>query len=110
MAEDIMASFITQKNDDSQWLSLKSGESVEVQKVLSITQETVNGFGGAPKQVLRFTCEVKTSSGVRTKWFDNGTKKFVTEVQTKGVKVGSSFTLTRDGEGTKTKYIVTAVK
>lgn len=106
---DILEKFIDKKKADSPFLSLADGESVEV-KLKDLKMITKSGFAGEEVEVLRLVVDVETSEGVRTKNFDNGTQKFATELRDKGVVVGSTFTITREGELQKTKYNITNVK
>lgn len=109
MAEDVLGSFIGKKKADSQWLTLEDGETIRVVSLKAIKPLTKTGFGGEEKEILRFVIDVETTEGVREKWFDNGTQRFATEVQEKGVKVGSGFKLTRNGLQTKTRYTISEV-
>jgi len=106
---NLIGGFIQKKKDDSPFLSLTDGESAVIKKLKDIKLVTKAGFGGEEKEVLRLKCEVETSEGTRDKDFDNGTARFATELQEKGVKVGCGFTLTRVGQQTKTRYTVSAV-
>jgi hypothetical protein len=90
-------------------LSLEDGESVKIVRLNDIKAIVKAGFGGEEKEVLRLVCDVQTSEGVNEKSFDNGTMKFAQELQVKGVKIGSGFTLTRNGLQTKTKYTISGV-
>jgi len=106
---DLLGSFIQDKKDNSPFLSLADGESAVITKLKDIKLITKTGFGGEEKEVLRLKVDVETSKGVREKDFDNGTARFATELQEKGVTVGCGFTLTRTGQQTKTRYVVSAV-
>lgn len=106
---DILGGFINKKKAESTFLSLEDGESIVIEKLKDIKLVTKAGFGGEEKEVLRLKCEVKTSEGLRDKDFDNGTARFAKELQDKGVKIGCSFTLTRVGQQTKTRYTVSNV-
>lgn len=106
---DLLKGFVDKKKAESAFLSLADGESVVITKLKDIKLVTKAGFGGEEKEVLRLKCEVETSEGTRDKDFDNGTARFATEMQEKGVKVGCGFTLTRTGQQTKTRYTVSAV-
>lgn len=110
MSEDILNSFIDKKKAESVFVSLSDGESIKILKLQDIKLITKTGFGGEEKEVLRLVVDVETSEGVRTKNFDNGTGKFANELRDKGVKIGSSFTLTRHGLQTKTRYDVSDVQ
>lgn len=107
--EDILDGFIGRKKAESQWLTLDDGESAVIVKLTAVKPLMKTGFDGKEKEILRFVCEVQTSEGVKEKYFDAGTQRFATEVQTKGVKVGSGFTLTRNGLQTKTRYTISNV-
>ena len=106
---DLLKGFIDKKKAESSFLSLADGESVVVKKLKDIKLITKTGFGGEEKEVLRLKCEVETSEGLRDKDFDNGTQRFAQELQEKNVLVGCSFTLTRAGTQTKTRYTVSNV-
>lgn len=109
MSTNILDSFVEKKKAESVFVSLEDGESVRVSKLKDIKCITKAGFGGEEKEVLRLVCEVETSEGIREKNFDNGTQRFAKELQEKGVKIGSSFTITRNGLQTKTRYTVSEV-
>lgn len=106
---DLLKSFVDKKKAESAFLSLQDGESVVVKRLKDMKLVTKAGFGGEEKEVLRLKCEVETSEGLRDKDFDNGTARFATELQEKGVTVGCGFTLTRTGLQTKTRYTVSNV-
>jgi len=106
---DLLGSFIDKKKAESNFLSLKDGESIVILKLKSIKPNIKPGYDGQPKDVLDFVCEVDTSLGVREKLFQNGTQRFAKEVQDKGVTVGCGFTLSRSGEQAKTRYTVSNV-
>lgn len=107
---DVLNTFIDKKKADSVFVTLLDGESIDVKKLTEIKIVEKTGFGGDEKEVLRLIVEVETSEGLRTKNFDNGTQRFATEIQEKGIQIGSSFTITRHGEQTKTRYEVSNVK
>lgn len=109
MGLDLVGGFLQKKKADSPFLSLVDGESVSVKRLRDIKLVTKSGFGGEPKEVLSLKCEVDTSEGERDKNFENGTAKFAAELQEKGVVIGCSFTITRVGEGTKTRYTISDV-
>lgn len=105
----VVDEFIEKKKAESQFLSLEDGESVKVVKLKDIKIVTKAGFGGEEKEVIRLKCIVETSEGDREKDFDNGTQRFAKEMQDKGVGLGSSFVITREGLQTKTRYIISQV-
>lgn len=106
---DILDKFVDKKNAESPFITLGDGESAVVSRLKDIKLVTKAGFGGEEKEVLRLICEVKTSQGIREKIFDNGTQRFAKELQEKDVKIGSGFTITRNGLTTKTRYTISAV-
>ena len=106
---DVLDDFIAKKKADSTFVSLEDGDSIVVKRLVSIKAGVKAGFDGKPKDVLDFTMEVETSEGIREKLFQNGTQSFAEEIQKKGVKIGDGFTLTRTGEGPKTRYNISAV-
>jgi hypothetical protein len=93
----------------SPFISLEDGESIVVKKLKDIKFLTKPGYAGEEKEVLRLKCTVETSEGDRDKDFDNGTQRFAEELQSKGVKVGSGFTITRVGEKMQTRYTISDV-
>lgn len=107
---DLINDFIGKKKDESMFISLGDGESVKVLRLREIKVVQKLGFGGEEKEVLRLVVDVDTPNlGIKTKTFDNGTQRFAQELQEKKVTIGSSFTLTRTGIQTKTRYTVSEV-
>lgn len=107
--ENVLNSFINKKKAESQFLSLDDGESAKIKSLKDIKLITKTGFAGEEKEVLRLVLEMETPEGIREKTFDNGTKRFAEELSTKGVKIGSSFVITRTGLQTKTRYTISDV-
>lgn len=105
-----IGSFVDKKKAESVFISLEDGESIKIQKLKEIKVITKAGFGGEEKEVLRLVCLVETTEGVREKQFDNGTQRFAQELQDKAIDLGSSFTITRTGLQTKTRYTLSDVK
>lgn len=97
------------KKAESEFLTVEDGESVKIKSLREIKLVTKTGFGGEEKEVVRLVVDVDTDEGVRTKKFDNGTQRFAQELEAKGVDVGCSFTLSRAGQQTKTRYTVSDV-
>lgn len=106
---DILDSFLDKKKAESAFVSLEDGESIVVKRLKDMKLVTKAGFGGEEKEVLRLIVEVETTEGVREKSFDNGTQRFVKEMQGKNVGIGSSFRITRTGLQTKTRYTLSEV-
>lgn len=106
---NIIDTFIDKKKAESQFVSLRDGESIKIINLKEIKIITKSGFGGEEKEVLRFVVDVETSEGKRQKFFDNGTQRFAQELREKGVAIGSSFVITRIGTQTKTRYTVSDV-
>lgn len=109
---DVLSDFVAKKEAESSFVSLKkSGDSIHIEKVLNIESVQKPGFNaGEMKDVIRLTVLVKTIDGLKEKFFDNGTRKFVEALQEQNIKVGSSFDLIRNGEGTDTRYVLANVK
>lgn len=60
---------------------------------------------------LKFIVEVENAdSSVSTKEWNIGSEALAETLEDKGIDVGSSFTVTKTGEGFKTKYVITNVK
>lgn len=107
---DEMDDFIAKKNANSPFLSLLDGESVQVKMLKSRKMITKAGYGGGDEvEAMRYICVVDTDYGPKEKNFDNSSARFAKECKEKGVEIGSSFVITRDGEGPKTRYNVTDV-
>ena len=105
----VLNNFLDKKKAESAFVSLEDGESIVIKRLVDMKLVSKLGFDGKEKDVIRLMCEVETSEGLRTKSFDNGTQRFVKEMQEKGVTIGSSFVLTRTGLQTKTRYILSQV-
>lgn len=105
----VVDDFAAKKKAESVFLSLEDGDTVKVLILKDIKPISKTGFGGEEKEVLRLKCVVETSEGARDKDFDNGSLKFVQEMQDKGVTIGSSFKITRTGVQTKTRYTISEV-
>lgn len=101
--------FVDKKKAEAPFISLADGESVHVLRLNEIKPMSKPGYAGEEKDILRFKCIVETSEGQKEKNFDNGTQRFAQEMQEKGVTIGSSFTITRSGVSTKTRYNVSNV-
>lgn len=109
MSDSLLDSFLDKKKAESAFLSLEDGESCRIKRLKDIKLVTKAGFGGEEKEVIRLVCVVETSEGEREKSFDNGTQRFAKEMQEKGVTIGSSFVITRNGLQTKTRYTLSEV-
>lgn len=110
MSNNVLDGFIAKKNAESVFLSLKDGESVRVLKLKDIKAFTKPGFNGELKECLRLIVDVETVEGIKTKNFDNATARFANELRDKSVQIGSSFTISRAGEQTNTRYTISDVK
>ena len=109
MSLPILNTFIDKKKADSDFLSLADGESCRVTNLREVKMVTKAGMGGEEKDVLRFVCDVQTSQGLRTKKFDNSSQSFAMQIEEHKIDIGSAFTLTRTGQGLKTKYSISEV-
>lgn len=113
MSNDTLKNFSDQKAADSPFLSLADGESAKVVKVREIKNLTKQGYGGEEVEVIRLVCDVEVTvdgeTQVKIKNFDNGTKRFVDALLESNVVVGSAFTITREGEQVKTRYLLSNV-
>ncbi len=101
--------FLDKKAADSPYISLIDGDSISIKSVKEIKQISKAGFTGEEVECLRLVCVVDTEFGEKTKNFDNSSGKFAKELKAKNIGIGSSFTLTRDGEGPKTLYKISDV-
>lgn len=109
MSLPILGSFIDKKKADSDFLSLADGESCRVTNLREVKMVTKTGMGGEEKDVLRYICDVETNQGLRLKKFDNSSQSFAMQVAELKIDIGSAFTLTRTGQGLKTKYVISEV-
>jgi hypothetical protein len=106
---DPLDQFIQTKKENSPFVSLKSGESIRG-RLLSYKLVTKSGFNGEEKDVVRYELETITSDdAIVKKNFDNSTTKFATQIKSMNVKPGTYLTITRQGDGPKTLYIVSNV-
>lgn len=106
---DLINNFIDKKKDESAFISLGDGESIQIARLREIKIVNKLGFGGEEKEVLRLVVDVDTASGMKTKTFDNGTQRFAQELQDKKINLGTSFLLTRTGLQTKTRYTISNI-
>jgi hypothetical protein len=104
--------FLDKKAADSPYpyISLIDGDSIRIKSVKEIKQISKVGFTGEEVDCIRLVCVVETEYGDKVKNFDNSSGKFAKALKENEIAVGSSFTLTRDGEGPKTTYKITDVK
>ena len=108
--DNTLTDFLNKKKAESTFLSIVNGETVKVKELKSIKSLVKLGYDNKEKEVLRLACLVETTEGERVKDFDNGTQRFAQELVEKGIDIGSSFDLTREGEQAKTRYIISNVK
>lgn len=106
---DILGQFINKKKAESTYVGLADGETIKILTLKEMKMLTKPGFGGEEKEVLRLVVDVETSEGIKTKFFDNGTQRFASELLDKGVKIGSSFTISRKGLQAQTRYTISDV-
>lgn len=60
---------------------------------------------------LKFMVEVENADGsISTKEWNIGSEALAETLEDKGIDIGSSFTVTKSGEGFNTKYSITNVK
>lgn len=105
-SNNVLDSFLDKKKAESVYVSLADGESVRVLKLKDIKMFTKPGFNGELKECLRLI--VETDAGIKN--FDNATARFANELREKNVGMGSSFTITRSGVQTNTRYTISDVK
>lgn len=109
MSNNVIDSFLNKKKAESKFVSLEDGETCHVLKLREIKAFTKPGFDGELKEALRLVVDVETVAGIVTKWFDNSTARFATELVEKGVAIGSSFDIKRSGVQTNTRYSIANV-
>lgn len=91
-------------------LKLEANIPMKVLKVLNIDESIETGQqDGKQYAQLTFTVEVDTSEGVKEKQWNVTSESLVTILESNKVDVGSSFTVTKKGEGFHTKYLITDV-
>ena len=105
----VVDSFIKKQKANSPYIRLADGESITIKELVKVSIDTITGFDGKMKEVLTLLCKVDTEEGVKEKMFQNGSTKFPTELQSKGIEEGDSFMLLRLGTGAKTVYSVANV-
>lgn len=107
---EIISGFVNKKKAEAPFVTLANGESINVLQLKAIKTLVKQGFNGDEIEVLRLVCDVETTEGTKTKNFDNGTRKFAEQLAEKEIDLGASFTITREGEKTQTRYIISDVK
>lgn len=100
---------IKKKNATSKFLKVMSGETVHIDRVRSVTPATKTDPQGNDKEVLKITVDVNTEYGLVAKVFEIGSATLINEMVTAGIEVGSSFDLTRNGDGLETTYSISNV-
>jgi len=91
-------------------LKLETNIPQQILKVNSIEEsiETSETDGKKFAQFL-FKVDVETSEGVMEKDWTFGSENLLTALEANKVDVGSSFTVTKKGEGFHTKYVISDV-
>lgn len=91
-------------------LKLEANIPQKILKVISIDESIETGQqDGKQYAQLTFIVEVETSEGVMRKDWNVTSEGLVTILESNAIDVGSSFTVTKKGEGFHTKYLVTDV-
>lgn len=110
---DFLDEMIAKKETESPFLKLAHiGDSAIVFRVMEMGPLEKVGFGGKRTTALAFKFLVDVGAGqLVEKTWDNSSMKTFTAVRKAGIKVGSSFTITRGGkdETTNTQYEFTNV-
>ena len=103
--------FRSHKQALSPVLKLEANIPMKILKVLSIDESIETGQTDNKQYAqLSFVVEVETTEGVMKKQWNVTSEGLVTILESNGVDVGSSFTVTKKGEGFHTKYVVVDVK
>ncbi len=91
-------------------LKLETNIPTKILKVVSIDEsiETSEQEGKKFAQIT-LVVDVDTSEGVMQKELSTGSENLVTALEANKIDVGSSFTITKKGEGFHTKYTITEV-
>lgn len=106
MANPIAEKLLDDRKKRSPYLTLADGESI-VGKIKLIDTINKAGFSGEEEEFLRVVLEVNVPEvGIMDKKFDNASGRWLKEVCDKGIDVGMDIKITREGEMTKTKYII----
>ena len=74
-----------------------------------MTRERKKGQDGQKYAQITFFVDVETSEGIIEKQLPITSQGFVDALDSNKVDIGSSFTVTKKGEGFHTKYLVTDV-
>lgn len=106
MSTNAIDSFINKKKANSPFITIEDGGTQRIRQLREVKMITKAGFGGDEKECLRLICDVDTPEGIKVKNFDNPTQRFAEEIQKNGIVVGSSFTIRREGQQTKTRYTI----
>lgn len=100
---------LAKKNAMSKFLKVGDGESVKIDRVRSVTSAEKADQNGDTKPVLKLTVDVDTEFGLVAKVLEATSGKLIDQLVKSKVEVGSSFVLSRSGEGLETTYRVTDV-
>lgn len=94
------------------YISLSDRESIRIVRVKAMEYPFTDNFDN---EVMHMVCDVELQDPITgklkltEKYFNKGTQKWSDELSDNKIEIGSAFTLTRKGEGTKTEYIISDV-
>lgn len=107
---DVAKQTLDKKNAMSRFLKLSHGESVRIDRIRSYESVMKTLPNGDSKPVVKFTVDVEVPEfGLVAKVFEVGSAKLINDFVDSGVTIGSSFTLTRTGEGLETVYSISDI-
>jgi hypothetical protein len=103
-------SFRERKQELSPFFKPETNIPAKVLEVIDIVPEEKENADGDKYVVLNLKVKVETSDGSGVKGWACSSENLVTALEAAGIDVGSSFTVTKKGEGYHTKYLISAVK
>jgi hypothetical protein len=107
---ELAKAFRERKQELSPVFKPETNIPAKVLEVLEIIPAEKENNDGDKYIVLQMTVKVETADGSARKTWSVSSENAVTALESAGVDVGSSFVVTKKGEGFHTKYLVSSVK
>lgn len=97
------------KKANSPWFSLESGESAKVTLRTMQAGTRTDEKTGVVSAVMTFDFDVETEEGLKIKKWNTSSSKLIQTFIDAGIDIGSTFVITKRGEGFGTTYEVADV-
>ena len=107
---ELAKSFRERKQELSPVFKPETNIPAKVLEVIEIVPVEKENNDGDKYVVLDITVRVETADGSTKKTWPVSSENAVTALESAGVDIGSSFVVTKKGEGYHTKYIISEVK